>query len=50
MRGRVGLVSFVEEKFETVIDERKVEEETVSSQAVTAMTDDFHAAFGVVTV
>ena len=50
MRRLIRLVALSVQELETVIDKREVQEETVARQAVPAVTDDLHAAFGVVAV
>jgi hypothetical protein len=46
----VGCVALVEQELKTIVDERQVEEETVASEAVTPVSNDLHAALGVVAV
>lgn len=46
----VGRVALVEEELEAVVDQREVEEETVAGQAITPVSNNLHAALGVVAV
>lgn len=46
----VGLVAFAEEKFKTVIDKGKVEEQTIAGQTVASVTDNLDTTLGVVAV
>ena len=48
--GHVGLVALVEEELETIVDESKVEEETVAGQAVASVSGDLDTTLGVVAV
>lgn len=48
--GHVGLVALVEEELEAVVDERKVEEETVASQAVASVASDLDTTLRVIAV
>jgi hypothetical protein len=44
----VGCVSFVEEELETIVDEGKIEEEPIASEAVSSVADNLDTTLGVV--
>ena len=46
----VGCVSFVPEKFKTIVHKGEVEEQTVASKAVTPMPNNLDPPFGVIAI
>ena len=49
-RRHIRLVALVEQEFETVVDQREVEEEAVASQTVATVANDLDTALGIIAV
>lgn len=50
LRGLVGRVSLVEEELQAVVDEGQVEEQAVSGQTISAVTDDLDTSFRIISI
>lgn len=46
----VGFVTLIPKKFETVVDQRKIEKKPIAGKTITSMANNLYSPFGIIAI